>query len=81
MRMPRHLQESTLPTNMAEPAQRALSAAGISCLDQLCMFSQDEIRQMHGIGPNALEQLCSALEEKGLSFATEDIEDIRRLSV
>jgi hypothetical protein len=72
MRMPRHLQETTLPTNLAKPVQRALSDAGIGCLDQLCSYSEDEIRQLHGIGPNAFEQLTSALSEKGLSFAEED---------
>jgi hypothetical protein len=35
----------------------------------LTKFSGDEIKQLHGIGPNALKQLRAALQAKGLSFA------------
>ena len=61
-------QESGLP-KLAAPAQRALASAGISRLEQLTKFSEKEIKQLHGIGPNALEQLRRALKTKGLSFA------------
>lgn len=61
-------QESDLP-RLAAPAQRALSAAGIQQLKDLTTYSVDEVRQWHGIGPNALDQLSRALAEKGLSFA------------
>lgn len=61
-------QESDLP-KLAAPAQRALAAAGIQRLEQLTKFSEAEIKQLHGIGPNALDQLRSALIDKGLSFA------------
>jgi DNA-directed RNA polymerase alpha subunit len=53
---------------LAQPAQRALAGAGIHNLHQLANFSEDEIRKLHGIGPNALAQLRTALAEKGLSF-------------
>jgi len=59
---------SDLP-KLAAPAQRALDAAGIRRLDQLTRFSEDEIKQLHGIGPNALDQLRRSLAAKGLSFA------------
>ena len=63
-----HQRESDLP-KLAQPAQRALAAVGIHRLDQLIKFSEGEIKQLHGIGPNALNQLRRALRAKGLSFA------------
>ena len=65
-----HQQESDLP-KLAKPAQRALAAVGIQRLDQLIKFSEDEIKQLHGIGPNALNQLRRALRARSLSFAGE----------
>lgn len=58
-----------LPKKLAQPAQRALAAAGIRHLEQLTKFSEAEIKELHGIGPNALIQLRNALQAKGLSFA------------
>jgi len=58
----------TLP-KLAAPAQRALAAANIQRLDQLTHFTEAEIKQLHGIGPNALETLRRALAEHGLAFA------------
>lgn len=60
--------ESDLP-KLASPAQRALDGAGIKRLEQLAKLREDEIKKLHGIGPNALEQLRAALAAKGLSFA------------
>ncbi len=62
-------QESDLPMELAAPAQRALAGAGIQRLEQLTKFSEAEVKQLHGIGPNALAQLRRALGAKGLSFA------------
>ena len=61
-------QESNLPPNLAAPAQRALAGAGIENLRQLTKYSEAEIGQLHGMGPNALGKLRQALTEKGLSF-------------
>jgi hypothetical protein len=61
-------QESGLP-KLAAPAQRALPAAGIQRLEQLTKFTEAEIKQLHGMGPNALGKLRQALADKGLSFA------------
>ena len=63
--------KSDLPEQLAAPAQRALAGAGIQNLRQLSKFSETEIKQMHGIGPNALQQLRGALDNRGLSFASE----------
>jgi DNA-directed RNA polymerase alpha subunit len=61
-------QQSDLP-KLASPAQRALAGAGIKRLEQLTRLSENELKQLHGIGPNALKQLRQALSAKGLSFA------------
>ncbi len=61
-------QESELP-KLGAPADRALAAAGIQSLEQLTRFSEAEIKQLHGIGPNALAKLRQALAARGLSFA------------
>jgi hypothetical protein len=63
---------SDLPETLAQPAQRALASAGIKNLKQLARFSEAEIKQLHGIGPNALKQLRSALKANGLSFKKEN---------
>ena len=70
MKNKQRTQESNgLPLKLASPAQRALAGAGIQTLRQLSRFSEAEIKQLHGIGPNALEQLRRALRAKGMSFA------------
>ncbi len=64
---------SPSPTNdlpkLAAPARRALANAGIHSLAQLTKFSEADVKQLHGIGPNALEALRRTLTENGLSFA------------
>ena len=61
-------QESDLP-KLAQPAQRALAAAGIQNLKDLTRFSEAEIKKLHGIGPNALNALRRAMHANGFSFA------------
>lgn len=56
---------------LAQPALRALAGAGIRSLEQLTGYSEAEIRQLHGIGPNALKTLGEALKSKGLTFKEE----------
>jgi len=60
--------EGDLPAKLGAPAERALVGAGIKNLKQLTKFSEAEIKQLHGVGPNALGKLRQALAEKGLSF-------------
>ncbi len=59
---------SDLP-KLSAPAQRALAGVGIRHLTQLTKFRETEIKHLHGIGPNALDQLRHALAARGLSFA------------
>jgi hypothetical protein len=63
--------ESGLPQKIGAPAERALANAGIKNLKQLTKFSETEIKNLHGVGPNALGKLRQALAEQGLSFARE----------
>lgn len=63
------LPESDLPNGLAKPAQRALAGAGYTRLEQLTRLTEDEVLELHGMGPKALDQLRQALAEKGLSFA------------
>ena len=62
-------QASDLPPKLGAPAERALAGAGIKTLKQLTKFSEAEIRQLHGVGPNAPGKLRQALADKGLAFA------------
>lgn len=64
-------QESDLPADLSAPAQRALAGAGIKNLKQLTKFTEAELMQLHGFGPNALGKLRLALAKKGLSFSKE----------
>ena len=53
---------------IAAPAQRALDSAGIANLKQLSKFTEAEVAQLHGMGPNALGKLREALKAEKLSF-------------
>lgn len=60
--------QSDLPPDLSAPAKRALAQAGIFRLEHLTRFSASELKQLHGIGPNALAKLHQSLAEAGLSF-------------
>jgi hypothetical protein len=62
-------QESDLPIGLSAPARRALVGAGYLRLEQLTRISEAELKQLHGVGPKAINLLHRALEAKGLSFA------------
>lgn len=61
-------QGNDFPTGMSKPALRALANSGITSLVEVCKYSEKELKQLHGIGPNAIKQLRNELELKGLSF-------------
>jgi predicted flap endonuclease-1-like 5' DNA nuclease len=64
-------QTDAWPKGVAAPAQRALSSAGITRLEQLAGVKESDLRKLHGMGPKALAALRTALEELGLTFAPE----------
>jgi len=62
-------QESDLPTELSNPARRALVGAGYVRLEQLTRLSEAEVLQLHGMGPKGVDTIRCALEARGLSFA------------
>lgn len=63
--------ECNLPTGLGKPAERALLRAGYDRLEQLSEISEADLKQLHGVGPKAIDRLRTALESQGLSFADE----------
>jgi DNA-directed RNA polymerase alpha subunit len=61
--------ESDLPSELSNPARRALAKAGYHRLDQMTTVTEAELARLHGMGPKALGQLRDALHQRGLSFA------------
>ncbi len=61
--------DSDLPIELSNPARRALVEGGYLRLEQLSGLSEAEVKQLHGVGPKALDQLRRALGANGLSFA------------
>jgi DNA integrity scanning protein DisA with diadenylate cyclase activity len=60
-------QESNFP-KIAQPALRALQAAGFERLEQLSNIRQEELSKLHGMGPKAIKILNESLGAKGLTF-------------
>ncbi len=53
---------------LSAPARRALENNGISTLEGLAKYSEEEILKLHGMGKSSLPKLKKALDEEGLSF-------------
>lgn len=70
-RKPRDQDGSDLPAALAAPARRALAAAGYTRLEQLTTATASDLLALHGMGPNAIEQVRRALAERKLSLAKE----------
>lgn len=60
--------KNNFPSGIAKPALRALFAAGFTTLDQLAQTAEDQIAQLHGMGPKAINTLRAALNQRGLEF-------------
>jgi DNA-directed RNA polymerase alpha subunit len=58
-----------LPEGLSKPALRALSAAGITRLDQLAKRSEAELLKFHGMGTKSIRQIREAFAREGLSFS------------
>ena len=58
-----------LPAGMGAPATRALMNAGYTRLAQFTIVTEAEIKQLHGVGPHAINKLKAALAAQSLSFA------------
>jgi len=62
-------EDSNLPAGLAKPALRALTGAGYTRLEQFTKVSEEEVLQLHGMGPKALDLIRRALAARGLSFS------------
>jgi hypothetical protein len=60
------------PAGLAQPALRALSAAGFTRLDQLTKVKETDLLKLHGMGPKAIVLLHAALKARGRSFDDPD---------
>lgn len=57
-----------LPAKAGKPARRALKAAGYTEIEQFTHITEEELLELHGVGPKAIRAIGEALEERGLSF-------------
>jgi hypothetical protein len=55
------------------PATRALAAVGITTLKQVSLWREEDLAELHGMGPKALGILKKVLEENGLSFKSSEV--------
>jgi predicted flap endonuclease-1-like 5' DNA nuclease len=56
------------PPGIGAPAERALTGAGYSRLEQLTHVTEAELGQLHGVGPKALRLLRDALASSSRGF-------------
>ena len=61
--------EADFLAQLAAPARRALSGAGLDSLSKLARRTEAEVLELHGMGPNAMSKLRAILKKSGLSFA------------
>lgn len=59
------------PPGIAQPALRALYAAGVQSLDELNRMTKSQLSSLHGMGPSAVRRLEAALTARGLRFLPE----------
>jgi len=53
-----------IPAGIGKPALRALAAAGIKSLEDVARTSEDDLLELHGVGPRAIEILKAALNTR-----------------
>ena len=60
--------ESWIP-RVGAPAKRALLGAGLTSLTDVAALTERQVREMHGVGEKAVQQLRQAMADQGLRFA------------
>ncbi len=60
--------QSDLP-KLAAPAMRALAANGLTSPAILSRCTEADVAALHGLGPNAIKTIKTALKARGLGFA------------
>ncbi|WP_323703279.1 nuclear transport factor 2 family protein [Mammaliicoccus sp. Dog046] len=63
---------------IGQPATRALNEINVSTLEEVAQFDEQNLSNLHGVGPKAIRILNEALQEKGLNFNKLD-EDLSHL--
>jgi len=53
----------------SNPAQDAMTLAGLHTLEDLTRISEKELLALHGVGPKAVRILREAMAARGLAFA------------
>ncbi len=59
--------ETDIP-KLGGPAQRALFNAGLTSLLKISRVSEQEVADLHGMGPSTMKILKQTLKDKGKSF-------------
>ena len=57
--------DSPLLGGLAAPARRALAQAGYTRIEQFSELTEAEVRQLHGMGPKAIEQISPCPRRHG----------------
>jgi|SRR5688572_31254567 len=60
--------QSDFPDKLSAPALRALLGAKITTLPKLSEFTDQEVLELHGMGPNAMKRLKAAMRTRRLTF-------------
>lgn len=60
--------KANLPAGLAQPALRALASAGINSLSDFTKIRESDLAKLHGIGPNALAKIKTAMENENIVF-------------
>ena len=68
-KQPRELDAVWQTIKLAAPARRALVNAGITSFDDLSTWTQSDVKQLHGMGPNAMGKLTEAMADAGIAWA------------
>jgi hypothetical protein len=55
-------------SELASPARRALTGAGLTTLGKLSKWSEARVGELHGMGPIAMKKLRASLGKQGLRF-------------
>ncbi|HVL22780.1 MAG TPA: hypothetical protein VM450_01765 [Thermomicrobiales bacterium] len=53
------------------PATRALAAIGVTTVEQLSAYTEQELLALHGVGPRAIRILAPVMAELGVRFRAE----------
>ena len=60
--------KGNFPPGIGQPALRALVTAGLTRLEQLSEWTEEQLLELHGMGPNGVRKLRDGLTKKGLKF-------------